>query len=73
MSKFRDVSMGITTASGAPIDLLTLSDICRLEKRDRVTIWRWYTSGKFPKPWIMNGRTIGWFRVKYEAWLESKK
>lgn len=73
MNNRRDISKDITTASGAPIDIIPLAEMCLRLGKDRSTIWRWWHSGKFPRPWTINGRTIGWFRHQYEAWLQAQQ
>ena len=45
-------------------------NIAALEKRlgcSRMTIWRWYTRGKFPKPHYL-GQNRLWFEAEVENW-----
>ena len=45
-------------------------NIRMLEKRlccHRQTIWRWYTSGQFPKPHYL-GQNRLWFEIEVQEW-----
>ena len=49
-------------------------NIRMLEKQlccHRQTIWRWYTSGKFPKPHYL-GQNRLWFAAEVEAWEQEQ-
>ena len=49
-------------------------NIRMLEERlgcNRQTIWRWYTSGKFPEPHYL-GQNRLWFEADVEAWEKEQ-
>ncbi len=51
--------------------LLSITQVCNLINRDRRSLWRWVTEGRFPQPLRLNGRTLGWRQETYQEWLES--
>lgn len=51
--------------------LLSITQVCSLINRDRRSLWRWVTEGRFPQPLRLNGRTLGWRQETYQEWLES--
>jgi prophage regulatory protein len=52
--------------------LISISEMCLLLNRDRRTVWTWVKLKQFPQPLRMNGRTIGWPELLYQAWLKEK-
>jgi len=55
----------------ADLQLLKMSEVAKLLNVDRTAIWRWYTTGDFPKP-IKVGATTRFRRTDIEAWLASR-
>lgn len=39
----------------------------------RITLWRWYNNGTFPKPMQLGPHSIGWMAKDVNAWLESRR
>lgn len=55
--------------------LLTLKQVCERIQVTRTTIHDWYTSGKFPRPILLdplNARTCRWLESEVNAWIEEK-
>lgn len=51
--------------------ILFMSDIEQIIGRNRLTIRRWWTSGKFPKPIKLNGTTLAWHSNIVEQWIHQ--
>jgi prophage regulatory protein len=54
------------------LQLLTVSDVCRLLRISKPTLWRLRRSGDFPEPTTVTERIFGWRRSELDAWLESR-
>ncbi len=54
-------------AVAAAIIRLGIAEIEARLGRDKATIWRWYTAGKFPAPHYI-GERRAWFLHEIEAW-----
>ena len=46
-------------------------ELLRIVPLDRVTIWRYEQSGRFPKRIKLGGRAIGWKLADVLAWIDS--
>lgn len=51
--------------------LLFIKDLERMLRRDRLTLRRWWTTGKFPLPVKLHGSTLTWRRDVVEAWINQ--
>lgn len=49
--------------------LLFIKDLERMLSRDRLTLRRWWTTGKFPLPVKLHGSTLAWHRDAVETWI----
>lgn len=52
--------------------LLNLSDLLRILKAKRSTLYNWINEGLFPKG-IKIGRAVRWHREDIEQWIEQKR
>lgn len=50
-----------------------IKDLEKIIGRSRLTIRRWWTSGKFPEPIKLNGITLAWDVVSIETWCNHNK
>ncbi|MGI9948937.1 helix-turn-helix transcriptional regulator [Vibrio hyugaensis] len=51
--------------------ILTTHEICLMVRRSPSTLYRWWTTGRFPMPLQYNGRTFGWDKESVEQWLRG--
>ncbi len=51
--------------------LLFISDVEKIIGRNRLTLRRWWTTGKFPKPVKLNGAVLVWHINSIEGWIEN--
>jgi prophage regulatory protein len=54
------------------LQLLTVTDVCKLLRISKPTLWRLRRSGNFPEPTTVTERIFGWRRSELDAWLESR-
>ena len=57
------------------IEVLRISDVCRMTGLSRSSIGRRIKAGQFPEGFLLGGegsRSIGWFRHDVEAWLVGR-
>jgi predicted DNA-binding transcriptional regulator AlpA len=54
------------------LQLLTVTDVCKLLRISKPTLWRLRRSGNFPDPTTVTERIFGWRRAEIEAWLSSR-
>jgi predicted DNA-binding transcriptional regulator AlpA len=54
------------------LQLLTVTDVCKLLRISKPTLWRLRRSGNFPDPTTVTERIFGWRRLEIEAWLASR-
>ncbi|EGU56070.1 helix-turn-helix transcriptional regulator [Vibrio tubiashii] len=52
--------------------ILTTREVCRLIKRTPATLYRWWKSGRFPRPLRHNGRAYGWDKDAVDNWLKHQ-
>ncbi len=65
----------MTAPQSDPLQLLTLKQVCELIQVTRATIHEWYTTGKFPKPVLLdpnNHRTCRWLESEVSAWIAER-
>lgn len=53
-----------------PQQILFITDLEKLIGRNRLTLRRWWTSGKFPLPVKLNGTTLAWHKETINHWIE---
>ena len=51
--------------------VLFTPDLEKIIGRNRLTLRRWWLSGKFPKPVKLHGNTLAWSANIIEEWLEK--
>lgn len=55
-------------------DLLMTSEVCSRVRLNKVTLWRMWNRGDFPKPDLKIGqRKIAWYRQTVENWLHDQQ
>jgi predicted DNA-binding transcriptional regulator AlpA len=54
------------------LQLLTVTDVCKLLRISKPTLWRLRRSGNFPDPTTVTERIFGWRRCEIDAWLASR-
>lgn len=64
-------AMAMATKARAPREMMRLSDVCKLVKVSRQTIFRRVKGGNFPKPVNMGGGTIGFYADEISEWQEG--
>jgi predicted DNA-binding transcriptional regulator AlpA len=53
--------------------LLTVTDVCKLLRISKPTLWRIRRAGNFPDPTTVTERIFGWRRSEVDAWLASRQ
>lgn len=48
-----------------------INDLEIITGKDRLTLRRWWSSGKFPSPVKLHGRALVWHRDIIEDWINS--
>lgn len=51
--------------------ILFITDLEELLGRNRLTLRRWWTSGKFPQPVKLNGTTLAWHSEIVSHWIQQ--
>jgi predicted DNA-binding transcriptional regulator AlpA len=54
------------------LQLLTVTDVCKLLRVSKPTLWRLRRSGDFPDPTTVTERIFGWRRSEIDAWLACR-
>ncbi|MFO8827556.1 AlpA family phage regulatory protein [Legionella pneumophila] len=54
-----------------PKQILFVTDLEKLLGRNRLTLRRWWTSGKFPEPVKLNGTTLVWHQDTITNWIDQ--
>jgi predicted DNA-binding transcriptional regulator AlpA len=54
------------------LQLLTVTDVCKLLRISKPTLWRIRRSGDFPDPTTVTERIFGWRRSEIDGWLASR-
>ncbi|HAT1770872.1 TPA: AlpA family phage regulatory protein [Legionella pneumophila] len=54
-----------------PKQILFITDLEELIGRNRLTLRRWWTSGKFPQPVKLNGTTLAWHSETVNQWIQQ--
>ena len=53
--------------------IISITELCLLLSKSRVSIWRWERDKILPKAIKIQGRTIGWRESSILEWLESQE
>ena len=51
--------------------VLFIPDLEKMIGRNRVTLRRWWLTGKFPRPVKLNGTTLVWHSDEIDQWIEQ--
>lgn len=51
--------------------ILFITDLEKIIGRNRLTLRRWWMSGKFPEPIKLNGTTLAWHRETIRYWIQQ--
>lgn len=51
--------------------ILFIPDLEKMIGRNRVTLRRWWLTGKFPRPVKLNGTTLAWHSNEIAEWIEQ--
>lgn len=51
--------------------ILFIPDLEKMIGRNRVTLRRWWLTGKFPRPVKLNGTTLAWHSDEIDEWIEQ--
>lgn len=55
------------------LQFLRLSEVCRLLRISKPTLWRLRRVGEFPEPTELTDRVIAWRRSEIETWLSERR
>ena len=51
--------------------LLFIQDVEQIIGRHRLTLRRWWSEGKFPKPTKLNGTALAWHADSVDQWIHQ--
>lgn len=51
--------------------ILFIPDLEKMIGRNRVTLRRWWLTGKFPQPVKLNGTTLAWHSDEIDSWIDQ--
>ncbi|KTC66342.1 prophage regulatory protein-like protein (plasmid) [Legionella adelaidensis] len=51
--------------------ILFINDLETIIGKDRLTLRRWWTDGKFPLPVKLHGRTLAWHKEVIDEWINQ--
>lgn len=54
-----------------PQQILFITDLEKIIGRNRLTLRRWWTDGKFPKPVKLHGTTLAWSSETITHWIKN--
>ena len=60
-------------ALAASLQYLRISDVCRLLRISKPTLWRLRQSSDFPAPTQLSDRAIGWSRTEIQTWVDARR
>lgn len=60
------------TASGDPLRLLRMREVCQRSGKSRSAIFRRVAAGDFPAPVKVGARAIAWPEHEVTAWIASR-
>lgn len=55
------------------MQLMTVTDVCKMLRISKPTLWRIRRAGEFPEPTTVTQRVFGWRRLEVEFWLASRQ
>lgn len=63
--------MQVLSNSETTQQIFFIDDLEKITGRNRLTLRRWWQSGKFPTPVKINGTTLAWHRDTIESWIKK--
>jgi predicted DNA-binding transcriptional regulator AlpA len=60
-------------ALASSLQYLRISDVCRLLRISKPTLWRLRQSSDFPAPTQLSDRAIGWSRDEIQTWVHARR
>ena len=51
--------------------ILFIPDLEKMIGRNRITLRRWWLTGKFPQPVKLNGTTLAWHSDEIDNWINQ--
>jgi prophage regulatory protein len=55
------------------LQYLRISDVCRLLRISKPTLWRLRQHSDFPAPTQLSDRAIGWSREQIQTWIDARR
>jgi prophage regulatory protein len=55
------------------LQYLRITDVCRLLRISKPTLWRLRQSSDFPPPTQLSDRAIGWSRTEIQTWIDTRR
>ena len=74
MSAISQPEVNIMQAEYNPLfkqKLLFIHDVEQIIGRNRLTLRRWWTAGKFPQPTKLNGTALAWHNDTVDRWINQ--
>ncbi len=68
----KKLPMLAATASGEPLTLLRLSEVCRRTGKSRSEVYRRIAAGDFPQPVKLGERASAWPAHEVAAWIATR-
>jgi prophage regulatory protein len=65
--------MADDAALASSLQYLRISDVCRLLRISKPTLWRLRQSSDFPAPTHLSDRAIGWSRDEIQTWIDARR
>jgi predicted DNA-binding transcriptional regulator AlpA len=67
----KEINMNEDVEQGISQKVLFIPDLEKMIGRNRVTLRRWWLTGKFPRPVKLNGTTLAWHCDEINNWIEQ--
>lgn len=58
--------------SNNEIDMICIAEASKVLKIGVRTLWRWSTSGRFPKPDLKIGKVVRWKKTTISEWVNNQ-
>lgn len=72
MTQTKQPPMLAATASGEPLTLLRLREVCRRTGKSRSEVYRRIAAGDFPQPVKLGERASAWPEHEVSAWIADR-
>ena len=67
----KEIAMTEGTQQRISQKVLFIPDLEKMIGRNRVTLRRWWLTGKFPRPVKLNGTTLAWHSDEIDEWIDQ--